>query len=235
MRVLAVDDERPALEDLARMLRSLPAVTGVECALSGAEALRKLGEGAFDAVFLDVRMPGLDGLELGRVLRRFERPPPVVFVSAYESGAVGAFEVQALDYLMKPVSRARLREAIERVQADRGQAAEGDEVVPVAAGRGGRTRLVRRESIFFLEAKGDYVRIVTEDGRFLTRARISELEQRWQDHAFVRVHRGYVANMRRAVEIRPLLNGTARLVFPGGLEVPVARRKVNELRRRLAV
>lgn len=229
--MLAVDDEPPALDDLARMLRGLPAVSTVDCATSGPEALRKLGEQPFDAVFLDVRMPGLDGLELGRVLRRFERPPPVVFVSAYESGAVGAFELQALDYLMKPVSRARLQEAVERVREATG---DDEDVVPVAAGRG-RTRLVRRESIFFLEAKGDYVRIVCEDGRFLTRARISDIEQRWERHGFVRVHRGYVANMRRAVEVRPRLNGTAVLAFPDDLEVPVARRKVNDLRRRLTV
>lgn len=230
MRALAVDDERPALDDLARMLRSLPSVSQVDCAASGPEALHMLTEHAYDVVFLDVRMPGLDGLELGRVLRRFEQPPPVVFVSAYESGAVGAFEVQALDYLMKPVSRARLEEAVARVR----EALPEDDVVPVAAGRG-RTRLVRRDAIFYLEAKGDYVRIVAEDGRFLTRARISDLERRWERHGFVRVHRGYVANVRRAVEIRPLLNGTAVLAFPGELEVPVARRKVNELRRRLTV
>jgi alkanesulfonate monooxygenase SsuD/methylene tetrahydromethanopterin reductase-like flavin-dependent oxidoreductase (luciferase family) len=114
--VLVVDDEGPALADLARQLRSLPETAAVHTAADGQEALRTLAERPFDAVFLDVRMPGIDGLELARVLRRFETPPAVVFVSAHETGAVGAFELKALDYLMKPVSRRRLAEAIALIR-----------------------------------------------------------------------------------------------------------------------
>ena len=105
LRVLAVDDERPALDDLARVLRAQPAVAEVATAESGEEALHALAGGEhYDAVFLDVRMPGLDGVELARVLRRFASPPALIFVSAYESAAVEAFELRALDYLLKPVS-----------------------------------------------------------------------------------------------------------------------------------
>ena len=115
MRVLAVDDELPALEDLVRLLEASSAVERVESAASAEEALVALGDGAaIDAVFLDVRMPGLGGLELARVLRRFENPPAVVFVSAFDDAAVDAFELAAVDYLRKPVSRRRLDEAIER-------------------------------------------------------------------------------------------------------------------------
>jgi DNA-binding LytR/AlgR family response regulator len=98
LRLLAVDDEVPALEDLVRMLAASAAVEWVEAAASAEEALLALSDaGAVDAVFLDVRMPGLDGLELARVLRRFERPPAVVFVSAFDDFAVDAFELAALD------------------------------------------------------------------------------------------------------------------------------------------
>ena len=143
--VLVVDDEAPALADLSRLLRSTPGTGDVSTAASGAEALRTLAEQPFDAVFLDVRMPGIDGLELARVLRRFERPPAVVFVSAYETGAVGAFELKALDYLMKPVSSKRLAEAIGRVRESRfTAAARVDDVVPLPTLRGG-TRLVPRD------------------------------------------------------------------------------------------
>ena len=114
--MLAVDDERPALDDLARVLRGHEGVDRVECAASGQEALQALATTAYDAVFLDVRMPGLDGVELARVLRRFASPPALVFVSAYESAAVEAFELRAVDYLLKPVSRARLDEALDRVR-----------------------------------------------------------------------------------------------------------------------
>ena len=231
--VLVVDDEAPALADLARQLRSLPDTAAVHTAADGQQALRTLSERPFDAVFLDVRMPGIDGLELARVLRRFETPPAVVFVSAYETGAVGAFELKALNYLVKPVSRRRLAEAVSRVREAREAAARRpDDVVPLPTLRGG-TRLVPRESILFLQAEGDYVRVICDEERFLVRGRISELARRWREHGFVQVHRGYVANLRRAAEVRPRENGTAALAFPDGREIPVARRKVSELRKEL--
>jgi DNA-binding LytR/AlgR family response regulator len=232
--VLVVDDEAPALADLALQLRSLSETGEVRTAAGGHEALRTLAERPFDAVFLDVRMPGIDGLELAKVLRRFEAPPAVVFVSAYETGAVGAFELKALDYLMKPVSRRRLSEALERVREARAAVAapRSDDVVPLPTLRGG-TRLVPRESILFLQADGDYVRVICDAERFLVRGRLSDMAKRWRPHGFVQVHRGYVANLRRAAEVRPRVNGTATLTFPDGREIPVARRKVAELRREL--
>jgi DNA-binding LytR/AlgR family response regulator len=231
--VLVVDDEAPALEDLSRLLSSADGIGDVWTAADAQEALRMLAERPVEAVFLDVRMPGIDGLELARVLRRFERPPSVVFVSAYETGAVGAFELKALDYLMKPVSSRRLAEAVERVRDARGLAkAPAADVVPLPTLRGG-TRLVPRESILFLQADGDYVRVICDEERFLMRGRVSDLARRWRPHGFVQVHRGYDANLRRAVEVRPHLNGTATLAFPDGREIPVARRKVAALRKEL--
>jgi DNA-binding LytR/AlgR family response regulator len=243
VRVLAVDDEVPALEDLVRMLEASSAVGRVESADSASSALVRLGEGSrFDALFLDVRMPGLDGLELVRVLRRFERPPAVVFVTAFDDHAVDAFELAVLDYLVKPVSRQRLEEALDRV----GRAVAGadapveadaldDDVLPVDAPRGGGKRLLPRSSIVFLQAYGDYVRVSADGGRYLLRARLSDLDERWSRHGFLRVHRGFLVNLRRAVEVRPRLNGTAVLVMSDGSEVPIARRQVGELRRRLSV
>jgi DNA-binding LytR/AlgR family response regulator len=236
VRLLAVDDELPALEDLVRMLEASPAVAHVESAASADEALVALGAGErIDAVFLDVRMPGLDGLELARVLRRFEDPPAVVFVSAFDDAAVSAFELAALDYLVKPVSRRRLDEALERVARHSAPAAAGveDDTLAVDALRGGGTRLLQRSSVLYLQAHGDYVRVASTEGRFLLRARLSELEERWAAHGFVRVHRGFVVNLRRAVEVRPRLNGTAVLVMADGTEVPIARRQVGDLRRKL--
>src|ERR1700761_5867501 len=119
LTILAIDDEPGPLGDLARLLRAAPGVTGVECVRGGDEALRRAACTEFDAVFLDVRMPGLDGVELARVLRRFTRSPELVFVSAHDSAAVEAFELHALDYLRKPVARGRVREAVDRVQAAR--------------------------------------------------------------------------------------------------------------------
>jgi DNA-binding LytR/AlgR family response regulator len=233
LRLLAVDDEEPALADLVRMLKASPAVAEVHAARSGDEALVALAERPLDALFLDVRMPGLHGLELARVLRQFERPPSVVFVSAYDDFAVRAFELEALDYLVKPVSRQRLDEAVDRV-ARAAPAGDEDEMLAVDVPRGG-TRLLARSRILLLQAHGDYVRVVSDDGRFLLRAALVDLEERWARHGFVRVHRSFVVNLRRAVEVRPRLNGTAVLLMADGTEVPIARRQVGELRRRLAV
>jgi DNA-binding LytR/AlgR family response regulator len=254
LRFLAVDDEAPALNDLVRMLRASEAVGKVDAASSGSEALRRLNDSTEDyhALFIDVRMPDLDGIELAQTLRRFASPPAIVFVSAYEDAAVQAFELRALDYLVKPVSRQRLEEAVERIGAVSSievheldpapagarplappPADDEDEIVPVDSLAAGTTRLVGRSSILYLCANGDYVRVITPDGRFLMRGSLSEIARRWEPLGFVRVHRQYVVNLRRATEIRPQLNGTATLIFPGGKEVPVARREVAELRRRL--
>jgi len=256
LRILAVDDERTQLEDLVRLLRSFPAVGSVECASDGHDALVKLAGAAYDAIFLDVRMPNLDGIELGRVLRRFAAPPQLVFVSAYDSGAVDAFELRALDYLVKPVSRRRLEEAVDRVSsavesaapvarpspavaradpasAEEPGAAGASDMLAVASLPAGSTRLVSRSSILYAQSHGDFVRIVTPDGRYLLRNTLSEIERRWAPHGFVRVHRQYVANLARATELRPQLGGGAELVFGDGQAIPVARRQTSELSRRL--
>ena len=89
--------------------------------------------------------------------------------------------------------------------------------------------------MLYLQAHGDYVRVASTEGRYLVRARLSDLEERWAAHGFVRVHRGFVVNLRRAVEVRPRLNGTAVLVMADGDEVPIARRQVGDLRRKLGV
>ena len=229
LTVLAVDDERPALDDLARVLRAQPFVGEVDTAASGEEALHALTGEHYDAVFLDVRMPGLDGVELARVLRRFATPPALIFVSAYESAAVEAFELRALDYLLNPVSRARVAEALTRVKE---RPPEPMETLAVDVSGGG-TRLVRREDVLYLQSRGDYVRVVTAEGRFLVRGTLGEIERRWGRHGFHRVHRAYLVNLGRAKEVRPQLNGTAVLILADGAELPIARREVAELRRRL--
>src|SRR5438270_2636067 len=231
LKVLAVDDESSQLQDLARLLRSSPVVEAVECASDGHDALVKASGERYDAIFLDVRMPDLDGLELGRVLRRFSAPPQLVFVSAYDSAAVDAFELQALDYLRKPVSRHRLEEALERVVTavangtvrEAGGPTGESEVVAVANVRNGATRLIARSSILYVQSHGDFVRIVVEDGRYLLRTTLIDIQQRWEPHGFVRVHRQYLANLNRAVEPRPQFGGTAELAFGDGQAVPVPR------------
>lgn len=251
LTILAVDDEQTQLQDLARILRSSPSVEEVECAFDGHDALLKASAQSYDAIFLDVRMPDLDGLELARVIKRFASPPQLVFVSAYDTAAVDAFELRALDYLRKPVSRRRVEEALERISsaldhadpsADNGEgrghqtrAPTEHDMIAVAHARTGAVRLVPRSEILYAQAHGDFVRIITGDGRYLLRATLSELEHRWESFGFVRVHRQYVANLGQATELRPQLGSNAELVLADGQTIPVARRHVGDLRRQLGV
>jgi len=247
LAVLAVDDERPALEDLLRVLRASPLTGRVEGVSSARDALLRVGSSEWDVLFLDVRMPGLDGMQLARVLRRLAHAPQLVFVSAYETGAVEAFELHAVDYVLKPAGRDRVDAALERVVAAMeaapaaapapapAPATEEGDVIAVDSARGGATRLLSRSSILYLQAHGDYVRVVSDEGRFLLRARLGELEERWASAGFVRVHRAFVANLGRATELRPRLNGTAVLRFGDAAEIPISRRQIADLRRRLSL
>lgn len=243
LSVLAVDADRPALEDLGQLLSSSPRVTEIVCASSASEALRLFATRQFDVLFSAVWMPGFDGLELASVLNRFAHPPAVVFVSANEDGAARAFELRARDYLRKPVTQRRLDEAIARVSDPANDAWAGTEtepepsvsrpVVGVHRSHDDSTRIISLSSILYVSAQGDYVRIVTDTGRYLQRATITEIDRRWRSYGFHRVHRAYVVNLRRAQEMRPQVGGTASLALVDGSEIPVARRHSAELRRRL--
>lgn len=228
-----VDDEEPALEDLAYLLRQHPRIGTVVTASDATEALRCLRDGRFAAVFLDIRMPGLDGLELARVLSRFASPPEIVFVTAFEQHAVEAFELQAVDYLLKPVRPDRLSDAIGRLGVPARRPAPDDEDPSrIAVEIGGVTRLVERDAIRFVEASGDYARLHTDDGAFLVRVPISTLEESWRDAGFVRVHRRYLIALRHVSELRARPGGGYDLVVAGE-ELPVSRRHARELRDRL--
>src|SRR4051794_29988589 len=251
LAILAVDDEPRALADIKHLLETSTSVDRVATATSAKEALVYLSGGRYDALFLDVHMPEIEGMALARLLRRFADPPAVVFVTGHPDAAVEAFEIQALDFLVKPVSRERLEPALARVEAQSRPAppagattdgpaaaaaapgAGAPDVVAVDNPKGGGKRLVRLETISIAQANGDYARIVCDDGRFLLRTPLSQLEKDWETSGFARVHRAYLVNLTHAVELRAQLNGTAVLVMRDGTEVPVARRNVAALRRRL--
>jgi DNA-binding LytR/AlgR family response regulator len=240
LRVLAVDDEQPALEDLAYLLRADSRIGEVLTARDGASALRlldrALAEGRpVEAVFLDIRMRGLDGVVLGRLLAQFARPPRVVFVTAYEEHAVDAFEIKAEDYLLKPVRPDRLAEAIRRVCAASPESADSDgagrasaegETIPVELG--GVTRFVASTDVRYVEAQGDYARLHTSSGSHLVRIPLAVLEDRWGAAGFVRVHRSHLVSVKHIDELH--LDSGRCTVRIGDTEIPVSRRHTRELR-----
>ncbi|MCE3550324.1 LytTR family DNA-binding domain-containing protein [Pseudonocardia sp. RS11V-5] len=270
--VLAVDDEQPALEELAFLLNEDPRVGEVLKASDATEALRILNArssresvhaanaaraaGAphpaagtrvaektdVDVVFLDIRMPGLDGLELARVFSSMAQPPEVVFVTAHDDRAVDAYEVGAKDYLLKPLREERLAAALDRIIANRATAApvdpvpqerDEDEVIPVELA--GTTKLVPRSAVRYVEAQGDYARLHTTEGSHLVRIPLSVLEDRWRDAGFVRIHRSFLVALPLVTELR--LSGSGYVVRVGSgpdtAELPVSRRHTRELKDRL--
>jgi DNA-binding LytR/AlgR family response regulator len=236
MRVLAVDDEPPALDELAFLLRSHPAVSEVITANNASDALRAMQEGGpheigFDVVFLDIRMPGLDGLELGKVLVNFARPPAVVFVTAHDDRAVDAYDLGAVDYLLKPVRADRLDESLRRVQLvrDAVSPAPEDEVIPVELA--GITTMLARSSVRWVEAQGDYARLHTKEDSHLVRIPLSTLEDRWSEAGFVRIHRSYLVALRLITQLR--LTPSGYVVIVDEHELPVSRRHTRALKDRL--
>jgi DNA-binding LytR/AlgR family response regulator len=234
--VLAVDDEPPALDELAYLLRRDPRVAEVSTASDATEALRVLRDTDVDAVFLDMRMPGLDGMELARVLRRFARPPAIVFVTAYDDAAVDAFDLGVTDYVRKPVRAERLAESLRRVVGSRlvptGPTAgrvDDDPTIPIELA--GTTRMLPRSAVRWVEAQGDYARLHTTDGSYLVRVPLATLAERWADAGFVRIHRSYLVQLRLIDELR--LANSGYVVVIGGTELPVSRRHTRDLKDRL--
>ena len=231
LHLLVVDDEPPALGELAFLLGNDPRVGTVTTADSAAEALRVLQEQQVDAVFTDIRMPGLTGLELARVLSRFRTTPPVVFITAYEDHAVDAFDLHAVDYVLKPVRSERLAEAVRRVVEATGASSvdEKDELIPVELG--GVTRFVSRQEILYAEAQGDYARLHTADQSHLVRVPLTTLEDDWREAGFVRIHRSLLVSLAHVEEVR--VDGGRCTVLVGGRRLTVSRRHTRELRDRL--
>lgn len=237
LTVLAVDDEPPALDELAYLLDADPRVAVVHRAGDATEALRVLRDTDVDAVFLDIRMPGLDGMELARILRRFAHPPAIVFVTAYDDGAVDAFDLGVTDYIRKPVRGQRLAESLRRVAgsqvappAPAATPRTSDELtIPVELA--GTTRMLPRSAVRWVEAQGDYARLHTSDASHLVRVSLATLAERWADAGFVRIHRSYLVQLRLIAELR--LTTSGYVVIVDGVQLPVSRRHTRELKDKL--
>ncbi len=227
LRVLVIDDERPALDELSFLLKQDPRVRGVLTSDSATEALRVLQDLEIDAVFLDISMPGLSGLELAQVLSRFKNPPPVVFVTAHDQHAVEAFDLNAVDYVLKPVSEDRLAEAVRRVVEGSGRPAPRTDD-QIAVELGGRTRFISRADVRYVEAQGDYARLHTPEGSHLLRTPLTTLESEWREAGFVRIHRSLLVSLPHVEEIRTD-SGRCTVVI-AGQELAVSRRHTRELR-----
>jgi two-component system response regulator AlgR len=198
LEVLIVDDEPLARSRLRTLLASCgsPSVTVAGEAGSASQAMELIALGEFDAVFLDVQMPGMDGVALARSLRAAGRAPAVVFVTAHAQHAVAAFEVEAVDYLTKPVRLERLQAALEKIQRRRAAQADADPQVLLIQDRG-RTERVPLPEVLYFKAELKYVTVRTASRSYILDASLSELEEKHHPQ-FLRVHRNALV-ARKAV------------------------------------
>jgi two-component system LytT family response regulator len=247
MRTVIVDDEAPARGLLREYLGAEPDIEVVaECA-NGFEALKRIGEVAPDLVLLDVQMPKLDGFE---VLELLEHPPAVVFVTAYDEYALKAFEVHAVDYVMKPVGRERLSEAIRQVRArlaSAGAAAPGPSPLALAVaarapGRfterllvkdGANVHVIPVERVDWIEAQDDYAGIRTEGKTYLKTQTLAEIAAGLDPARFVRIHRSYVLNVERLARLELYAKDSRVAFLKDGKQLPVSRAGYARLRELL--
>lgn len=249
VRVLVADDEPLARRRLRALLAGVTWIETVSEAASGDEAIRRIDSEQPDLVFLDVRMPGATGLE---VLERSRHRPHVVFTTAYDRHAVAAFELQALDYLLKPFGEERFSRALERARdaiaaqadqattrrrshpglAERARAAEEDGPLErIFVRRGNRIYTVPVADVERFEATGDYVRAFTTDDDHLISVRLGDLQDRLDPGTFLRVHRSHIVNLDHVVEFRPHPGSRYVVRLRGGTEVVASRRRSRDIRR----
>jgi two-component system LytT family response regulator len=223
-KVLIVDDEPAARRGVRQLLAAFPefAVAG-ECR-NGAEALAALDARAPDVVFLDIQMPGIDGFEVIR-RRTVERMPEVVFLTAYDQFAIRAFEAEALDYLVKPVSEARfaatMRRLMKRLRS--GRAATRDENIVVTTARG--ATVLNVSEIDWIEAAGNYAQLWVGSRGYFLREPLQLLEERMRKHGFIRAHRRALVRLEGVRELTRDNAGALVASLGCGARIPVSRRR----------
>ena len=237
LRVLVADDEAPARRRLCRLLGAVPDVTVVAEAADGQEAAERIGALAPDLVLLDIRMPVLDGFEVVAAVG-VERMPPTVFVTAYDEHALKTFEVRALDYLLKPVSPERLREAVDRARererlrrlaptpalASLVAATAGAYLKRILVHDDRGAHLLPVDDVTLARAERNYVVLHTARGRFRVRGTVGALAERLDPATFLRVNRSDVVRLDAIRELQPWSHGDYRIVLGDGSALLWSRR-----------
>lgn len=223
-KALIADDEPAARRGVRQLLANFSEfVVAGECR-NGAEVLAALETSAPDVVFLDIQMPGIDGFEVIK-RRTIERMPAVVFLTAFDQFAIKAFETEALDYLVKPVSEARFATTIKRLmkRLDSASTAPRDETIVVTTSRG--ATVLHLNEIDWIEAAGNYTQLWVGTRSYFLRESLQLLEERAQKHGFIRAHRRALVRLDGVRELSRTRAGASVAVLESGVRVPVSRRR----------
>lgn len=233
MRALIVDDERLARAEVRRLLAAHPEIEIVGEAQNGEEALAAISQLAPDLVFLDIQMPGMSGFEL---LERLEDMPQVIFTTAYDRYAIQAFEVNALDYLLKPIAPARLAAALAKVRGQPDRARAGSHRLERVFVRDGeRCWIVSLPEIFLLESEGNYTRVCFGAERPLIRRSLNVMEEQLDPALFFRANRRQIVNLKWIDKVDLAPAGGLTVTLRGGTTVEMSRRQSIRLREVLSL
>ncbi|AHK77881.1 chemotaxis protein CheY [Ectothiorhodospira haloalkaliphila] len=239
MKVLIVDDEQPARERLASLLERMPDYEVVANASNGLQAVRLAQQLEPDIVLLDIRMPGMDGLEAASHIAEMETPPAVIFITAYEGHAIEAFETHAVGYLLKPVRQERLQEALEQAgRPNRAQLGHLQDSTHQSRTRShicarvrGNLELIPVESVHYFQADQKYVTVRHDEGEVLIEEPLKALEEEFGED-FLRIHRNALVAKSRFCGMEKNNQGGFEVVLKdSGERLEVSRRHVAEVRR----
>ncbi len=249
LRALIVDDEYLARQELRFLLEQFKNIEIVGEAASATEALKLVQALEYDVLFLDINLPGITGVELAAKIQQLPRRPDVIFTTAYDNYALEAFSVNAVDYILKPISKPRLKQAIDKLKTKKSEAAppsppvrshaasETDSMAisRIIAESRDRMVLVDVDKIYFAFVRRDLVYIKTYDEEMLTRFTLKDLESKLGSKSYFRSHRSYIVNIQKVKEILPFFNGTSILVMEDKdkSEIPVSRNQSKKLRKLL--
>jgi len=233
MRALIIDDERLARKELAKLLEEHPSIEIVGEAMNADEAEQMINELNPDLLFLDIQMPGRTGFQL---LESLESVPLVVFTTAYDEFALKAFEVNALDYLLKPIQAERLSEAVhkimekERAKTGRGAGKKLGLEDQVFVKDGERCWFVNLANIRFFESDGNYIKVYFDSNRPMIHKSLNALDDRLDERAFFRASRKHIINLSWVEGIEPWFNGGLMVKLRGGDKVEVSRRQAAKFK-----
>ena len=225
-KALIADDEPAARRGVRQLLASFPEFTVAGECRNGAEVLTALDTSPPDVIFLDIQMPGVDGFEVIK-RRTVERMPAVVFLTAFDQFAIRAFETEALDYLVKPVSEERfattMKRLLRRLQSNSGS--PRDETIVVTTSRG--ATVLHVNEIDWIEAAGNYSQLWVGTRSYFLRESLQQLEQRVQKHGFVRAHRRALVRLEAVRQLIRTRTGASTALLTSGIKVPVSRRRIS--------
>ncbi|HEX8677454.1 MAG TPA: response regulator [Segetibacter sp.] len=245
VRTIIIDDERLARNELKKLLQEYSEIEVIDEAANVQEGIEKIEKHNPDLIFLDIQMPGKTGFDL---LEELDRAPKVIFTTAYDEFALKAFEVNALDYLLKPVEPRRLSDAIQKVQQDqnhetsagisngtvaRNNLLNDDDQVFVKDGE--RCWFVKLNEIRLFESVGNYAKVFFGPNKPLILKSLNSLEERLDDKVFFRANRKHIINMRWIEKIEPYFNGGLLLELKGGEKIEVSRRQTVKFKEMMSL